>query len=170
MATVAATLSLKLDVKERGSNDLGTPSLPFGIDKTIEINPAALSALDQANTLFADKRTLASGATENLDMTGALTDAFGASILNAEVTMLYFENPRVNTTNITVFGAASNGFNAGLTGTTPKVTLMPGEWIIMASRNGWGVTAGTGDLILVANSAGASADYIVVALGRTVAA
>ena len=169
-STVSATVNLSMDVKERSTGDLGSGSFPVRIAEQLNINPASSVALDQANTLFADTRTLATAASESLDLSGVLTDAFGAVIANAEVVGIYIKAATTNTTTLSFFGAASNGFNGPLTGTTPKYTLAAGEFVFMGSRAGWAVTAGTGDLVAVSNSAGASADYDIVVIGRTVAA
>jgi hypothetical protein len=169
-STVSATINLAMDVKEKSAGDLGSGSFPVRIAEQISINPASSLALDQANTLFADTRTLATSATESLDLSGVFADAFGAVIANAEIVGIYIKAAAANTTTLSFFGAASNSFNGPLTGTTPKYTLAADEFVFMGSRAGWAVTAGTGDIVAVANSAGASADYDIVVIGRTVAA
>lgn len=170
MANVSATLNLKFAGKYIGANDLGVPALPFIIEESVTLNPNVTGASNHADTAFLDERTLASNTTENIDLAGVLTDAFGTTIANAEAVMIVIKAAAGNTTNLTFFGAASNAFNGPLSGTTPKVTLGPGEFFAFSSTAGWAVTAGTGDILLVANSAGASATYKIAIIGRTIAA
>jgi hypothetical protein len=167
VAGVSAQLEVSFRGKQVSTNDIGQPAMGFNIDEALQFNPGTATQ-GQANTLFMDKRSLTSGGTENLDVSGALTDAFGASIVNAEVVAIYLKADDANTVNVTFFGAASNPFNAGLTGTTPKIVLGPGEFVLLTSKAGWPVTPGTGDIILVAAGAAASS-YEVAILGRTAA-
>lgn len=170
MAIVAATITLDMRAKETGTNDLGSPSLPITIHEALEINPSGATGLDHADTLFADTRTLASAASENLDMNGVLIDAFGTIVSNAEVVGIYLKAAPANTTTLAFFGATTNAFNGPLSGTAPKLSLAPGEWVFLGSRNGWGVTAATGDILAVANGTGAAASYSIAVIGRTVVA
>ncbi|MBI1179105.1 MAG: hypothetical protein GC201_01005 [Alphaproteobacteria bacterium] len=57
-----------------------------------------------------------------------------------------------------------------LGGTTPTLTLGPGDCALITNRKGWAVSAGDGDLLNVANSAGSTGvTYTIVLIGRTVA-
>lgn len=170
MPGMIASLSLLLDAKSYGTSDFSTPVAGVRIEKAIEFANGT-AALGQADILFADERTLAASATENLDLAGVLTDLFGGVITAAEITAIYVEANSANTNDVVLFGAASNPFNGPLSGTTPKLTLGPGDCALITNRKGWTVTATTADIILVANSAaGTSVLYKIVLIGRTVAA
>ena len=169
VAGVTAKLEVSVSGRQTGPTELSTPLFPFDLSAALNLLPGT-DATSKANTLFLDQRTLTTGATENLDMAGVLVDAFGATVANAEVVAIYLKAADANTTDLTFFGAASNAFNGPLTGTTPKLTLGPGEFVLLTSKRGWAVTAGTGDIILCANGSGASAIYDVAIIGRTVAA
>lgn len=170
MSGMIASLSLLLDAKAYGTSDFGSPVAPVRIEKAVEFANGT-AALGQANILFADERTLTASATENLDLAGVLTDAFGGVITAAEITAIYIEANAANTNDVVFFGAASNSFNGPLSGTTPKLTLGPGDFACITNKKGWTVTAGTGDIILVANSAGGTGvTYRIAIIGRTVAA
>ena len=119
------------------------------------------TGIGKADIFFDDERTLASNTSENLDFAGALADAFGATIAAAKVKGIEIESDDANTTNLTVGAAASNAFVGPFADATDALVLRPGDRMVFACPAGWTVTAGTGDLLKVANAAGAVATYRV---------
>jgi hypothetical protein len=170
MAGVSGKIEVVIAAKLTGAADLGNPVAPVSVDKVIEIT-GGTDTLGKADILWADTRTLTASATENLDLAGAISGLLGTTIAAAEITAVYLEAAASNTNDVVFFGAASNAFNGILSGTTPKVAVGPGDCVLHTNRKGVAVTAGTGDIILVANSgAGTSVTYNIVIFGRTVAA
>lgn len=170
MAGVTADISLSLRAKLIGAADLGNPVAPVAVDKLVQIT-AGTDAVGKADILWADTRTLAASATENIDLAGVLSGLLGGTVTAAEITAIIITADKGNTNDVVVFGAASNPFNGPLSGTTPKLTIGPDDVALITNRKGWPVTAGTGDIILVANSAaGTPVTYTLVLIGRTVAA
>jgi hypothetical protein len=170
MAGVTANIRLSIAATLTGAADFGTPQAPVKIDEALNIT-AGTDALGKADILWADERTLAASATENIDLAGVLSGLLGGTVTAAEITAIYVKAADGNTNDVQVFGAASNGFNGPLTGTTPKLNLGPSDFAFLSGRKGWAVTAGTGDIVLVANSAGGSSvTYTIAIFGRTVAA
>lgn len=128
----------------------------------------------QVDKIFSDTRTLSASATENLDLAGSLVDAFGATITFARVKALLIRAATGNTNNVVVgANVAANAWGTlfGPTGASGgTVTVRPGAFIAVgcgaADATGWAVTAGTGDLLVVTNSAGGtSVTYDVVVIG-----
>jgi len=170
MAGVTASINLEITAKLTGTADLGTPVAPVHVSKALQII-AGTDTLGKADILWADTRTLAASATENLDLAGVLAGLLGSTVTAAEITAVYVEADAGNTNDVVLFGAASNPFNGPLSGTTPKLTIGPSDFALVTNRKGWTVTAGTGDIILVANSSsGTPVSYTIVLFGRTVAA
>lgn len=170
MPGVSATIDLLIAAKLAGTADLGTPVAPVRLEKHLQIT-AGTDALGKADILWADERNLAASATENIDLAGVLAGLLGSTITAAEITAIYIEANEGNTNDVVVFGAASNPFNGPLSGTTPKIAVGPGDFALITNRKGWTVTAATGDIILVANSAaGTAVTYKIILLGRTIAA
>ena len=169
MAGVNATIDVEIRAKQTGAAGLGTPNFLIDLAKSMEFSPGTAS-IGQANVLYTAERTLAASANENLDLAGALTDAFGATIAAAEVVAIYIEAAAGNTNNVQVTRPASNGVPLFLAA-GDGIALGPGDCFLLTNRAGVAVTAGTGDLINVANSAGGTGvTYKVVVIGRTVAA
>lgn len=171
MALVAEILA-KITATQTGAND-------YGADKFRPQVQAALALTDgtganQANILFADQRTVATAANDDIDLAGALTDAFGATITAAELVAILIINAPIsgpaNTTSLTI-GGGSNPVDGFLGGTTPTIgPIGPGGVVLLACPTAAGlgaVDAGTGDILRIANSAGASATYQIVIIGRT---
>ena len=123
---------------------------------------------DQAQKLFTDQRTLAASANESLDLAGGLTDAFGATLTLTKVKAILVKAAAGNTNNVVVGGAASNAFTGPFGDASDTVAVKPGGTVMFVApdANGYAVTAGTGDLLKVANSgAGTGVTYDIVIVG-----
>jgi hypothetical protein len=125
----------------------------------------------QANTLFYDERTLLASTSEDLDLTGTLLDTFGVAVTNARIKALYIKALKTNTNNVVVGAAATNTW-VTLLNSTGTITLRPGVQIMAAcdevDATGYLVTAATGDLLKIANSAaGSSVVYQIALIGAS---
>jgi hypothetical protein len=122
----------------------------------------------KADICFDDERTIAASSSENLDLAGALSDVFGSTITAAKVKAIYIEALSTNTNNVVVGGAASNAFVGPFGDATDKLVVEPGCAVCITSKAGWAVTAGTGDILKVANSgAGTAVTYRVAILAAS---
>lgn len=170
MAGVRGELGFHLSLTQVGSNDLGSPNLKLDIAKTLTLLEGT-DATNKADLFFSDTRTLVASATEDLDLAGSLTSAFGATITAAEIVAIYIAAASANVNNVNVTRPAANGFIGPFLAAGDGVAVKPGEWIALVSQSGWAVTAATGDLLTITNSAGSTpVTYDVVLVARTVAA
>jgi hypothetical protein len=170
MSGASGSINISVRANLAGAADLGIPKAPVSLEETITFSPGT-DALGKADILWADQRTLIASATENLDLAGVLTGLLGGTVAAAEITAIALQADDGNTNDVQFFGAGSNAFNGPLSGTTPKLTLGPGDTAVITNRKGWTVTPGTGDILLVANAAGGTpVGYTIVLFGRTVAA
>jgi len=170
MAGVRGNISLSIDLTDTAVGDLGSAKSRVAVSKALSLI-AGTDATNKANILFSDTRTVALSANENIDLSGALSDAFGASIVAAEIVAIYIAAAAGNTNSVQVTRPASNGFTGPFLATGDGVAIKPGEYALFVSQSGWAVTAATGDLLNIANSgAGTSVTYDIVIVGRTVAA
>ncbi|GAA3077830.1 hypothetical protein [Streptosporangium carneum] len=159
-------LLVQLAANLTSSLDLTTVSAPLSFAR--QLNLADGTGLNQANRLWSDERTLAASASEDLDLAGVLTDPFGASITFARVKGLIVAAPLANANNVVVGGASSNPFVGPFGAGTHTVAVRPGGLLVLMAPDatGYAVTAGTGDLLKVANSgAGSSVTYQIVVIG-----
>ena len=170
MAGVKADINLSIDAVLTGASDLGNPQQRVQVAQAVQFLPGT-DAVNKADLLFADTRTLAASTSENLDLAGVLASAFGATIAAAEVLAIYVKAAAGNTNTVNFGPAASNGFVGPFNAAADRLKVLPGEWALLVSQKGWAVTAGTGDLLTVLNGgAGTSVTYDIVILARTVAA
>jgi hypothetical protein len=167
-ASQQSTLSLALNAL---LNDSGSA---LGVVASVPLSYAFAEVLsggtgaNQANQIFMDRRTLTTGATESLDLAGALTNLLGQTITFTKVKLILIVNPATNTTSLTVGNAASNQFATFLGAVTHTVgPINPGGFFAIGDpgANGYAVVAATGDLLKIANSAGASITYDIVIIG-----
>lgn len=170
MAGVRGEIGFHLNLTQVGSNDLGSPNLKLDIAKLLTLYEGT-DATNKADLFFSDTRTLAASGTEDLDLAGVLTSAFGATIAAAEVVAIFIAAAAGNTNNVNVTRPASNGFIGPFLAAGDGISVKPGEWAALVSQSGWAVTAATGDLLTITNSAGSTGvTYDIVIVARTVAA
>lgn len=125
----------------------------------------------KADKLWFDTRTLAASATEDLDLVGTLTDAFGVVFSPTKIKMMVLQAADGNTNDV-LFGAAAATQWAALLGTTGTVRLRPGSTLALsagpADVTGYVCAAGATDLLKVANSgAGTTVTYSIALVGAT---
>ena len=118
------------------------------------------------NNGFADQRTLATNTSESLDLSGtALDNIFGVDLALTKLKGLFIWSLSTNTTDLTI-GNVTNGIVGPWSSATMSVVVKPGGFFAWADPLlGTDITAGTADLLKVANAAGASNTYNIVALG-----
>jgi hypothetical protein len=171
--TLSAQIVAQLRATQLGSNDFGGPQFSPTMEKIVSLSIG--TGADQADILWMDERSVGTGANDDLDLNGVLTNAFGATINAVEIVALFIINePRAgspaNTTNLTV-GSGTNPVTGYLGGTTPTLgPIRPGNFVLFGGGNigGFGVvTASTGDILRIANSSGASATYQIAILARS---
>lgn len=151
MAIVSLTVGNTVTATARKTADLGDPRVSATLGTGVSL---------EADILFKDTRTVAGGATDALDLTGALTDDFGTALTFATLHAICVRARSTNTTAITVGGGAAP---AGAPGAT---VLRAGEQVNFVSATGWAVTATTADIVQVVNAAGAAADYDIILVGK----
>lgn len=162
MTVQSATLLVDLKATLQSVLDLTRVSAPLEFRRN--------QGFGSADEMFSDQRTLSASATENLDMAGSLTNAIGSTVTFARIfAILIYASPG-NTNDVVVGGAASNAFATPFADSTDKIVLRPGGILLLTAPDstGYVVTAGTGDILLMANSAGGtSVTYDIILLGAT---
>ena len=171
--TVQATIRAALSVSQAGGNAFSSgPFWGGSIDEIIAL--ANGTGANQCNLAYIAERTVASATNDDIDLAGVLTDALGATITAAELVALLVINKQkdgtANTTNLTI-GGGTNPVVGFLGGTTPTVgPIRPGGMFLLTSPDAAGigaVAAGTGDILRIANSSGATAKYMIAVLARS---
>lgn len=169
---MAATLSGEIIVKAllnyRNALDLDT--VKDDLAKTYTKKFTNGSGLNQADLIWHDQRTLSASASENLDLAAVLTDAFGTTLTFLRVKALIIAAAAGNTNNVEVGGHATAAFVNWVKDATDIVVVRPGGvlCLIAPDATAYAVTATTGDMLKVANSAGStSVTYDVIIVGAS---
>jgi hypothetical protein len=167
---LATSITVNLGAKQSATLDLGASVA--NITKNFALTLTSGTAAGQADKIFADTRTLAASTNEDLDLAGTLTDPSGATVVFAKVKAILICAASGNTNNVVVGGAASNAFSSMFGDATDKVVIRPGGHVSLSvgsgDLNAYAVTAGTGDLLRVANSgAGTSVTYDIIVIGTS---
>jgi hypothetical protein len=160
-------LSVKLSALLLNPLDFRSSSDEQKMDLSVLLSPG--TGANQATQIWSDRRTLAPSATENLDLAGVLTNAFGVVLTFTKLKLAIFKaDPANNAANLVqVTRPAANGVPF-LMAASDGFALTPGGLAILAWPDATAitVTAATGDLITVTNSAGTnSVVYDVVLVG-----
>jgi hypothetical protein len=150
------------------SSGLGTASYPVDIvDDLTYTNGTGAGQCDLATSFTL---SIATGATSNIDLIGAINSALGVALNFVKLKVLYIKSRNTNTTNVTVSRPAANGaalFGAASGALAP---IEPGGRVLWESPGAaglGGLVAGTADLIAVTNAAGATALVDVYVAGTS---
>lgn len=160
--SLLATLTKAIDL---------TGPLEYPLDYSQRVQLTTGTAAGQADVMFTDTRTINASSSEDLDLVGTLTDAFGTTFSPARIKALMVKAAAGNTNNVVVGGASATQW-AALLGTTGTVTLRPGAFFAAvagaADATGYVSAAGSTDLLKVANSSsGTSVTYDIVVIGAS---
>jgi hypothetical protein len=124
---------------------------------------------DQMDLLWHDQRTLAASASEDLDLSGSLVDAFGATMAFAEVRLIMVKASTSNSNDVLVGGASANQFINWVGNASDVVVVKPGGILLLYTPvdGDYEVTAGTGDLLQIENSDSGTAITYDIYIGGT---
>lgn len=172
--TATAKLDISLATSLAGSNAFSAGpfwSAVMSLTKSF----ASGTTANKIDIAYMAERTVATATNDDIDLAGVLADALGTTITAAELVGIFIVNEQLdgtaNTTNLTI-GAGTNPFVGFLGGTTPTLgPIGPGGCVLLMSPTATGlgtITAGTGDILRIANSSGATNKYKIAILARSV--
>lgn len=165
---VTGSISLNVAVKE---TNVANPLAPGQADHkgSMAWTIASGTGSGQADKVYSAQRTLAASATEDLDLAAVLAGVFGDTLSMAKIKAVFVQAAGGNTNDVQVTRPAANGvplFIAAGDG----IALGPGQTFLWCAPtgNGKAVTAGTGDLLTVTNSAGVTGvTYNIIIIGTS---
>jgi len=161
-------LYVKLDANLTGTADLGTPIFPLALAAWTRMTSG--TGAGAADMMWTDTRQLSASATEDLDLAASLSPHIGTGTLTfARIKLLYITAASGNTNDVQLTRPASNGVPLFLAA-GDGIAVKPGGSFLWCAPNAAGVavTASTGDLLTLTNSAGStSVDYSIVIIGAS---
>ncbi len=159
-ATVKASVSATLTA----TADLAAPLAK--ISDAIDILLTDGTGIGQVDRIWQDTRTLPASASEDLDLSGALTNALGATAIFARIKAVIIKAAAANTNNVNLTRAAA-GVPLFLA-VGDGIPVKPGGAFLWVAPDATGiaVTATTADTLTLTNSAGStSVTYNILVLG-----
>jgi hypothetical protein len=167
--TMTSSVNVAFSALLTSALDFSTPSSQTDISQHYPLTSG--TGANQADRIWTDQRTLAASGTENLDLAGtALTDAFGVAITFVKIKAILIRAASGNTNDVLVGGHATAAFVNWVSDATDVIVVKPGGLFLLVapSAAGYGVTATTGDLLKITNSAGTTGvTYDVAILGTS---
>lgn len=167
MALGTTRVAVEISSTHIKSLDLGDATFPISLTQSLSLLNG--TGAGQADLIFTDTRTLSASATEDLDLAGSLTDAYGVTMTFARIKALIVTAASANTNNVNVIRPASNGVPLFLAA-SDGIPVRPGGLFAWGCTDvtGVAVTASTGDLITFTNSAGTTGvTYTVIIIGAS---
>lgn len=167
MALNTAELLVKFNASQSGSNDLGNPLFVPELRKLLQF--VVGTGANQADIVFTDTRTIAISTNDDIDLSGVLTNAFGAVIAAAEIVGIIIVNKSTVQT-LTVGVAGTNPWVTMWAASGDGIKVFPGGVFCNFAPDASGlgaVVGGASDVLRIANGAGATCDYDIAILART---
>ena len=166
--TLVTTLTGKLDFLYTAS--VGGTVANYKPSMTFSDTLATGVALDTSDLLYVSAAdALAGSATDNVDVAGSLSDAFGTTLTYVKIKMLYIKNNSTTAGNtITVGGHATAALL--IFGTAAHThTIGPNGFMLLwePSLAGKAVTATTGDLLKILNDTANNVTYDIAIVGTS---
>lgn len=175
--SLSTSLRLIVGATLQGSGDLSTPEDKLNYTFSDSLADGAL--IDQADEIWHDQRTVDAGVDDDLDLAGVLTNALGDTVTFAKIKAIILENTSVTAgDNLRIGGgeadAGTNAFDTWLDeaggaadGGINQVIVGPGGCFCLfnPSLAGYGVTAGTADILRIANTTASNITYNIILIG-----
>jgi hypothetical protein len=164
--SLTGNLRVSVTTELTSSLDKGTATSAESINISMPITSG--TGASQGNQVFSDTRTLSASSNEELDLSGSLSNGLGDTVTFTRIIGLVVEAAAANGDTISVGGAAANGFESWVGATGDLVKVRPGGALVLVAKDatGYAVTAGTADLLKIANDDSAAAgDYTIYLIG-----
>lgn len=165
--TLTGSVSVLVNMVLAGNLDIGTGTQ--SVNQNYKTTFTNGTGANQVNMMWTDTRTVSASSSDDLDLAGGLTSAFGTTITFTSIKGIVIKADSSNGDNLSIGGDGSapitSLFNAG----TDEIILAPGGTIalINPNANGYAVTATTADILEITNlDSGASADYDIILIGE----
>jgi hypothetical protein len=161
--SMTATFAAALLAKKIVAGDLSNAKSDAGLSASLAF--ANGTGDGQASKEFSDTRTIAGSGTDNLDLSGSLTDSQGVAVVFTAIKAIVISAAAANVGNLTV-GAGTNPFLWAFGDASDVLVLKPGGVIALAVPNtGWPVSAGTADILKIVNGGVVDNVYSIAVVG-----
>lgn len=162
--SLSVSMRLIVEATQSGSGDLGMRTAPHKFDTGL-IRLLDGIGYDQADLVFSDERTLG-GSSEDLDLCGGFTDAFGTAVSPAKIKLVLIAN-KSQTLALTAKPKASGGWLGMLADASDvlninKASSQAYAWNAWFAPQGVAIGAGATDSITIGGTAGQVYQILVI--------
>ena len=153
---IDGSASASVSLRNLATSDSEQATITMGLSGALSFAEGTGAGL--INKIWQDTRTLTDGGNETLDLSPTPTSGITGIVTFTAVKVLLVKAADANTTNITVTGTLL---------AKPPAVLKPGAVYLFTDPSAAGsvVGPGTGDTMIMTNSAGAAASYSVIVGG-----
>jgi hypothetical protein len=163
---VKTTLSIAATFK----NILGDGTEVIDALSTKPLSSAALAngtGANKAQVSWHDRRTLATTTSENIDLSGALSGAFGVTTFTKIKALCIKVNTTTAGYRLEVGKAVANAFDALFCDPTDAIKVQAGGVLLLwAPVDGYTVTGDTADILKINNPSGGTISYDIIVIGE----
>ncbi len=159
--TLTTNISLVVSALLEQGEDLNST-----LKSPVDFNLLRKLSSDEADLVWYKTNTVAGSATDTLDLTAALTDAFGNALAFDKVKILAIVADSANTADLLVGGGS---FDTWLDGGSDTLVIQPGgSCFLIAPNAGYQVTPLTGNELIIENPSIADpATYNIIIVGSS---
>jgi hypothetical protein len=165
--SLTTTITARIQAELTNALDLATARVP--LDDNTRLTLSSGTGADAADLTFHDRRTINASANEDLDLVAVLSSALGSTLTFVELKAIKIVAAAANTNNVRLTRPATNGVPLFLAA-GGGLDIPPGGVLLWANPGDGDVTvtASTGDLLNVANSAaGTPVTYDITIIGTS---
>lgn len=166
---LALTLNYDLSLSWTYTNalDLSTPEDRKRLNFLDSL--ASGTGLDQADRIFHDSRSISTGANDDLDLAGGLTDAFGTTLTFVKIKGIFIKNTATTAGEILNVGGGSAHFINWIGAAGDIVKIGPDGLFVLwnPSAAGYAVTATTADILRITNAGAGTIVYQIILVGTS---
>ena len=105
----------------------------------------------QMNQLWRQRSSVAASGTNEINIAGGITNAFGEVLTMSEVRMMIFSLETNQLNNISIGGAAGTPFSTWLGDASDKLVMRPGGFFLLTAPDATGYAVSTNSLIRITN-------------------
>lgn len=165
---MSLSASVKLIVAGTLSNTIDIGSAGYSFNKTFSQTFANGTGASQANQIWTDSREISGSGNDDLDMATSLTNAFGTTLTFTSIKGIIISAASANGGNIEVGAEGTNPFASFFGDATDQLVIAPGGFfgLVNPAADGYAVTAGTGDILRIANTDGSAVNYDIMIIGE----
>mgnify|MGYP001555613384 CR=1 FL=1 len=121
---------------------------------------------NKANQCWADERSLNASSSEEIDLAGNLSNAFGQTLTFSKVKAVVIKASASNASDVEMGGAAANAFASFVKDSSDIILIKPGGLIVLIAPDASGFDVSSNDLLKMANSGGAAISYEIIVIGE----